>query len=169
MQTNELMTELGTTIAALMAPGKGLLAADESNTTIAARFRPFAIRANRGQPAPRMGNELRLTRSELYELIWSEPMSTLAPKYGLSNVGMAKWIVPRLRAEIASSRQLWTQRGSGSWREWGGGKIVEERVRIGLCPYAHFPERSKPRIVDIDQLLAVEVDLDVITSHIGSK
>ena len=43
MQTNELMTELGSTISALMAHGKGLLAADESNTTIAARFRPFAI------------------------------------------------------------------------------------------------------------------------------
>lgn len=43
MQTNELMTELGSTITALMVRGKGLLAADESNTTIAARFRPFAI------------------------------------------------------------------------------------------------------------------------------
>lgn len=43
MQTNELMTELGSTITALMARGKGLLAADESTTTIAARFRPFAI------------------------------------------------------------------------------------------------------------------------------
>ncbi len=43
MQTNELMTELGSTITALMARGKGLLAADESTTTIAARFLPFGI------------------------------------------------------------------------------------------------------------------------------
>jgi hypothetical protein len=43
-----------------------------------------------------MENESRLTRSELYELVWSEPMSTLAPKYGLSDVGMAK-ICRRLR------------------------------------------------------------------------
>ena len=45
METNELTTELGSTITALMARGKGLLAADESNATIAARFRPFAINA----------------------------------------------------------------------------------------------------------------------------
>lgn len=37
------MTELGSTISALMAHGKGLLAADESDATIAGRFRPFAI------------------------------------------------------------------------------------------------------------------------------
>lgn len=43
MQTSQLMTELGRTITALMARGKGLLAADESNATIAARFLPFAI------------------------------------------------------------------------------------------------------------------------------
>ena len=38
------MIELGSTISALMAHGKGLLAADESNTTIAERFRPFAVK-----------------------------------------------------------------------------------------------------------------------------
>ena len=38
MQTNELITELGSTITALMAHGKGHLAADESNSTIGARF-----------------------------------------------------------------------------------------------------------------------------------
>ena len=43
MQPDELMTELGSTISALMAHGKGLLAANESDKTIAERFRPFAI------------------------------------------------------------------------------------------------------------------------------
>ena len=43
MQSDELMTELTSTISALMAHGKGLLAADESDRTIAERFRPFAI------------------------------------------------------------------------------------------------------------------------------
>lgn len=37
------MTELGNTVTALMARSKGLLAADESTATIAARFQPFAI------------------------------------------------------------------------------------------------------------------------------
>ena len=43
METNKVMTELEGTIRALMTRGKGLLAADESSTTIADRFRPFAI------------------------------------------------------------------------------------------------------------------------------
>ena len=35
--------DLGSTIRALMVPGKGILAADESQATIARRFEPFAI------------------------------------------------------------------------------------------------------------------------------
>jgi hypothetical protein len=31
-----------------------------------------------------------LTRKELYDLVWSEPMMRLARRYGLSDVGLAK-------------------------------------------------------------------------------
>jgi hypothetical protein len=31
-----------------------------------------------------------LTRAELFEIVWNEPMRTLAPKFGLSDVGLAK-------------------------------------------------------------------------------
>ena len=31
-----------------------------------------------------------ITRRELYDLVWREPMRTLAPKYGISDVGLAK-------------------------------------------------------------------------------
>jgi hypothetical protein len=31
-----------------------------------------------------------LTREQLYDEVWSEPMATLAQKYGLSDVGLAK-------------------------------------------------------------------------------
>lgn len=31
-----------------------------------------------------------LSRQELYELVWSTPMSRLAPQFGLSDVGLAK-------------------------------------------------------------------------------
>lgn len=31
-----------------------------------------------------------LTRTELYELIWTEPMTKVAPRFGLSDVGLAK-------------------------------------------------------------------------------
>jgi hypothetical protein len=30
------------------------------------------------------------TRKQLYDLVWSEPMSRFAPRYGISNVGLAK-------------------------------------------------------------------------------
>lgn len=35
-------------------------------------------------------DSVTLTRAELYTLVWSEPMSTLAHRYGLSDVGFAK-------------------------------------------------------------------------------
>jgi hypothetical protein len=31
-----------------------------------------------------------LTRAQLHELVWNEPMRKLAPRFGLSNVGLAK-------------------------------------------------------------------------------
>lgn len=43
MKTSELRSELESTISALMVGGKGLLAADESEATIATRFRSVAI------------------------------------------------------------------------------------------------------------------------------
>ena len=32
----------------------------------------------------------RLSRKELYELVWSEPMKILAPRFGISDVGLRK-------------------------------------------------------------------------------
>lgn len=32
----------------------------------------------------------RLSRQALYELVWTEPMSVLAPRLGISDVGLAK-------------------------------------------------------------------------------
>lgn len=37
-----------------------------------------------------MPNEFRISRQKLHEQVWSEPMRLLAPKYGLSDVGLAK-------------------------------------------------------------------------------
>jgi hypothetical protein len=39
---------------------------------------------------PNCKNAILLTREELYEQVWSEPMVTLAQKYGLSDVGLRK-------------------------------------------------------------------------------
>ena len=42
---------------------------------------------------------IELTREQLHGLVWSEPMKTLAPKYGLSDVARARWcrkmLIPR--------------------------------------------------------------------------
>lgn len=35
-------------------------------------------------------NDISVSRRELYDQVWSEPMTKLAPKYGLSDVGLAK-------------------------------------------------------------------------------
>ena len=32
----------------------------------------------------------RLTRKQLYDLVWSEPVSKIAPRYNISDVGFAK-------------------------------------------------------------------------------
>lgn len=37
-----------------------------------------------------MSNEKRLGREELYEMVWSTPLSKLAPNFGLSDKGLAK-------------------------------------------------------------------------------
>ena len=59
-------------------------------------------------------DEKRMTRRELYDLIWSVPITNLSKKYGLSDVGFAnickKHNIPRpLRgywARIASGQTL---------------------------------------------------------------
>jgi hypothetical protein len=33
---------------------------------------------------------ITVNRNELYEQVWSEPVSRLAPKYGISDVGLKK-------------------------------------------------------------------------------
>jgi hypothetical protein len=47
----------------------------------------------------------RLSRKELYELVWSEPMKILAPRFGISDVALRKACA---RAEIPTP-------GPGHW------------------------------------------------------
>jgi len=35
-------------------------------------------------------NYITLTRQELYDLVWSKPMSSLAKEFGITDVGLAK-------------------------------------------------------------------------------
>src|SRR5439155_13240683 len=58
---------------------------------------------------------------------------------------------------------------AASGRESGCGEIVEQGVRIGFRPHANLTWRSEPCVVDVDQFLAVEVDLDVIAAHVRAQ
>ena len=55
--------------------------------------------------------EQSLSRSELYDLVWTRPLSKLAPRFGVSDVGLAKicfkYRVPR------PWRGYWAQRAAG--------------------------------------------------------
>jgi hypothetical protein len=61
-----------------------------------------------------------LTREELYEKVWSEPMWTLAQSFGLSDVGLAK----------TCARHKIPVPGRGYWRQ----KQVGQRVRATPLP-----------------------------------
>src|SRR5690242_3820900 len=37
-----------------------------------------------------MGNERKITREELYKLVWAKPLVILAKEFGISDVGLAK-------------------------------------------------------------------------------
>jgi len=58
-----------------------------------------------------------LSREELYDLVWSEPTSHLAPKYGMSNVGLAK-ICRKMRIPVP---------GRGYWAKLHAGQRVGRR------------------------------------------
>lgn len=53
----------------------------------------------------------QLTRSELYELVWSLPMKTLAARYGVSDVALAKFC--RRRQVPVPPRGYWAKKRSG--------------------------------------------------------
>ena len=64
----------------------------------------------------------RLSRKELYELVWSEPMKILAPRFGISDVALRKACA---RAEIPTP-------GPGHWAKKTAGKNTSQEA---------FPER----------------------------
>jgi DNA-binding phage protein len=51
---------------------------------------PNVLRAINPRHNPTQDTLNRLTRQELYDRVWAEPVDTLANEYGLSNVGLGK-------------------------------------------------------------------------------
>jgi hypothetical protein len=75
---------------------------------------------------------VRVTREELYEQVWSEPMQTLAKKYGLSDVGLAK-TCRRMRIPLP---------GRGYWAKKQFGKPVRRTPLPRLAGSATQVERD---------------------------
>lgn len=73
---------------------------------------------------------MRLTRKELYDQIWSEPIWTLAKKYGFSDVGLAK--ICRKHNIPRPPRGYWAQKKAG--------------LRVIQAP---LPKNSKENIIEI--------------------
>jgi hypothetical protein len=71
-----------------------------------------------------LAESVRVTREELYEQVWSEPMQKLAKKYGISDVGLAK-TCRRMRVPLP---------GRGYWAKKQFGKSVRRSPLPKLPP-----------------------------------
>ena len=69
-----------------------------------------------------------LSREELYELVWSEPIQILAKRFGLSDVGLAK---------VCKRYQI-PRPGRGYWAKQQSGYRVKKRE---LC--RKVPKRTR--------------------------
>ncbi|HER20251.1 MAG TPA: hypothetical protein ENO14_04300 [Chromatiales bacterium] len=79
------------------------------------RSLPHTVRIG---PRRKGGREIRLDRAELFERVWSEPVSVLAAKWGLSDRGLAK-ACRRLKVPVP---------GRGHWAQVKVGKNVRRPV-----------------------------------------
>lgn len=74
-----------------------------------------------------------LTREHLYDEVWSEPMATVAGKYGLSDVGLAK-ICRRLDVPVP-------------WRGYWRKKEVGQKVKRPALP--KLPVSAPPAVREV--------------------
>lgn len=78
--------------------------------------------------------ERQLTREALYELVWSEPMQVLGPRFGVSDVGLKK-ACKRLRIPTP---------GRGYWAKQAVGK-APRRTPLPMLPDSVRPEQQVAR------------------------
>ncbi len=77
----------------------------------------------------------KIKRQELYELVWTEPLSTLAPRLGISDVGLAKVCK---RAEIPVPPR-------GHWAKAAAGHVIRRTDLAERPELASRPLRFKTR------------------------
>jgi hypothetical protein len=83
--------------------------------------------------SPMTSEPTRLTREQLYDLVWSEPMSVLAPKFGISDVALKK-TCKKLRVPTP---------GRGYWRR------RERGYRVKQIPLPKLPASTLPDMLEV--------------------
>lgn len=105
------------------------------------------------------GETVTLTRKELYDLVWSIPMRTLAPEYGLSDVGFVK--LCKRMSVVTPYRGYWTKLQFGhrpkklrlaKWNESFGKEPTVSMTRRR--------EKSDEELTDVDLLVRAEHEPD---------
>lgn len=107
--------------------------------------------------SPMSESTVRLSRKELYELVWSSPVESLAARYGMSGVALAKHL-----KEMAIPRP-----GRGYWQQVEA-RMKPKRTPLGKAPAGtpeqiifelrqrtprpHVPKQDRPVIVVRDSL-----------------
>src|SRR5205807_8278217 len=81
---------------------------------------------------PMSSCDVTLTREQLYQFVWNEPIRTVAVRYGLSDRGLAK-ICMRLNVPVP---------GRGYWQQKAVGKAVSRPRLKPLAPTASPQEQQ---------------------------
>ncbi len=91
---------------------------------------------------------VRLTRAELYELVWAEPVARLAKRWGVSDVAVAKWCrklnVPRPGRGYWARVQAGHKGGRGSLPPARAG----QRTEVCMSPGPERPNVDAPPVSD---------------------
>lgn len=96
---------------------------------------------------------VRVTRAQLYDLVWQAPLRTLAQRFGISDVGLAK-TYRRMRIPLP---------GRGHWAKKAAGK----RVRRPLLPALGRGESEVPREVVLGPPRAVSTQEAALPSAVA--
>src|SRR5262245_31497809 len=130
-----------------------------------------------------------LKRRELYDLVWFEPMKTLAARYGISDVAFAKicrhhgiptpprghWV--KIRAGEKSVKQSLPARGFGmpeiirigltdSRSYWPYYSELKDLIEMEIPPPPEFPEPLSDLTVRVRKLVGkVSVSKDLANAH----
>ncbi len=100
-------------------------------------------------------NKIKMTRQELYNQIWSEPMQHVAKKYGLSDVGLGK---------ICRSHNI-PRPPSGYWAKVQSGK----KTRAPVLPDTEDDGEITINVADIDQIRDPEALAHLVKAEIGDS